>query len=610
MSETTIVLAVSLGVELLAAFLALRLIRSTGQKAGWALIATAAALMAVRGILALAGGFSLEPDVETELMTLCVALFMAAGAAMIGPVFREAKRTQVALAESESRFRNLFENAQIGIYRTTPGGRILMANPALTKMLRYDSFEALAARNLETEGCGPSYAREEFKRLAEQPGGVCGLEAEWTCCDGSPIFVRESAIAVRDEDGDVSYYEGTVEDVSRRRELEQQLLHAQKMDALGRLAGGVAHDFNNLLTAILGYTTLLLDRIPEGDAMRPAAEEILAAGKRAAALTSQMLIFSRRQVVQARPLDMNMVVLGMEALLRRVIGENIEMAVVLDPKLGLVKADLSQLEQVVLNLAVNARDAMPGGGRLTIETRNEDLDEEAARALPDVEPGTYVLLSVTDTGHGMTTEIRSHLFEPFFTTKEPGKGTGLGLAAVYGIVRKGNGAITVETEPGKGASFRILLPRIQATPTQRMRAAREDPPGMGTETVLLVEDEHSVRSLARTVLEKHGYRVIAAAQGEEALDHVRRYQGTIHLLVTDVVMPGMGGHQLAEHMRELRPDARVLYISGYNDSTAAIEGVLQAGAAFLQKPFTPGRLARAVRSVLDDGAPGLRPAGS
>jgi CheY-like chemotaxis protein len=217
-----------------------------------------------------------------------------------------------------------------------------------------------------------------------------------------------------------------------------------------------------------------------------------------------------------------------------------------------------------------------------------------------------VLLSVTDTGHGMTPEVRSHLFEPFFTTKEPGKGTGLGLAAVYGIVRKGNGAITVDTEAGKGAVFRILLPRIQATPTQRMRATREDPPGMGTETVLLVEDEHSVRSLARTVLEKHGYRVIAAAQGEEALDHVRRYPGTIHLLVTDVVMPGMGGHQLAEHMRELRPDTRVLYISGYNDSTTAIEGVLQAGAAFLQKPFTPGRLARAVRSVLDDKTPGMR----
>ena len=597
MKVTTLVLTLSLVIQVVAAVLSLRLVWTTGQRLGWGLIAAAAVLLAVRGLLALAGGFSHEPDIETELIALFVGLFMAAGAGAIGPVFREARRVQQALAESEARFRHLFENAQVGIYRTTPDGRILMVNPALLRMLKCDSFDRLASRNLEMEGFGPSYRREEFKRLVERPEGVRGLEAEWVCFDGSTIFVRENAVAVRDADGSVRYYDGMVEDITQSKELERRLLHAQKMEALGRLAGGVAHDFNNLLTAILGYATLLLDRIPEGDPMRPAVEEVISAGRRASSLTSQMLIFSRRQVVQARPLDMNTVVKGMEGLLRRLLGEAIEFEADLQADLWTVKADQNQMEQVILNLVVNGRDAMPSGGRLSIRTRNVELQDELQTEHLLLKPGTYVAISVSDTGHGMTPEVRSHLFEPFFTTKPPGKGTGLGLAAVYGIVKQGGGAITVETALGQGSTFTILLPRVEAIPKVSTAETEVKALPLGHETLLLVEDEASVRGLFREVLERYGYRVLVASRGEEAMEIALTHEGPIHLLVSDVVMPGMSGHELARRLQSQRHDMKVLYISGYSDTS--VEGLVQTGASFLQKPFTPGDLAQAVRAVLE-----------
>jgi signal transduction histidine kinase len=386
--------------------------------------------------------------------------------------------------------------------------------------------------------------------------------------------------------------------VSHRR-LEDQLLQSQKMEAVGRLAGGVAHDFNNLLTAIIGYSQLLLGGFDISDPRRESLEEIEKAGKRAAALTSQLLAFSRKQVLQMRLLDLNSVVSNMETMLRRLIGEDVELAVALRPGIGIVKADQGQLEQVIMNLAVNARDAMPQGGKMTIETAAASLDEEYAREHIGVQPGRYVMLAISDTGSGMDKATQARIFEPFFTTKERGKGTGLGLSTVYGIVNQSGGHIWVYSEPGRGTTFKIYLPLVE----DGSRPAREsaEPPrsGFGSETVLLAEDEEAVRKLTRGILEMHGYTVLEANSGPEALRAVQEYPGKIHLLLTDVVMPQMSGKSLSNSIGLLRPDIKVLYVSGYTDEAIIQHGVLDRSVAFLQKPFTPEGLTSKVREVLD-----------
>jgi PAS domain S-box-containing protein len=389
-------------------------------------------------------------------------------------------------------------------------------------------------------------------------------------------------------------------DVTERRTLETQLRQSQKMEAIGLLAGGVAHDFNNLLTAITGYSELALRRIRSDDPSRHDVEEILKAGERAAALTSQLLAFSRKQILQPRIIDFNSIVSEMEKMLRRLIGEDVVFRTVLDPELGNTRADPGQLEQVLMNLVINARDAMTRGGKLTIETRNVYLDEDYAKMHIAVVPGPYVMLAVSDTGVGMNEQTSARIFEPFFSTKEPGKGTGLGLSTIYGIVKQSGGNIWVYSEPGKGTTFKIYFPLVGAH-TQRIATATEaEEISNGNETILLAEDEEIVRNLARQVLEMYGYRVLEAASGKEALFICEQNKEPIHLLITDVIMPEMGGPELASRVAKLCPETKVLYMSGYTDSAIVHQGELDESAKFIQKPFTAERLARKVREVLDD----------
>jgi two-component system, cell cycle sensor histidine kinase and response regulator CckA len=388
-------------------------------------------------------------------------------------------------------------------------------------------------------------------------------------------------------------------DVSDRKRLEQQLIQSQKMEAVGRLAGGVAHDFNNLLTAISGYNELVLSQLPPGDPRRGHAEEIRRAADRAAGLTQQLLAYSRRQVLEPKVLDLNAVVSSMEKMLRRLIGEDVELATMQQPGLWPVRADPGQLEQVVLNLAVNARDAMPRGGRLQIATGNVAVDAASALSGVALVPGDYAVLTVADNGLGMTPEVKARLFEPFFTTKEKGKGTGLGLSTVYGIVKQSGGYIWVDSEPGRGTAFRVYLPRCHAEP-DRLEPPPASPESTtaGSETILLVEDEPEVRNLVEKLLAMQGYTVLVAASPSEALQLCEKERRRIDLLLTDVVMPDMSGRELARRLEPSRPEMRVLYMSGYTEDAIGRHGVLDPEIAFLQKPFSPDALARKVREGL------------
>jgi two-component system, cell cycle sensor histidine kinase and response regulator CckA len=383
------------------------------------------------------------------------------------------------------------------------------------------------------------------------------------------------------------------------RQSEERLRQAQKMEAVGRLAGGVAHDFNNLLTVITSYSDLLLEDLGSDDPKRDDVEQIRKAADGAAALTRQLLAFSRQQVLQPKALDLKTTVVGTEKLLKRLIGEDVQLTTFLAPDLGVVKADPGQIEQIIINLAVNARDAMPTGGRLTIEAANVDMDEAYVRGHAPARPGRYVMLALSDTGTGMDEQTKARIFEPFFTTKEPGKGTGLGLATVYGIVKQSGGFIWVYSEPGRGTSFKVYLPRVEEPAEPAAAPAATVEPLRGTETVLVVEDAASVRMVTRQVLERYGYAVLEAPNGDTALRLAAKHHGQIHLLLTDVVMPGLSGRQLAQQLAQLRPDMKVLYASGYADQAIVHHGILEAGIAYLQKPFTPETLGRRVRQVLD-----------
>jgi two-component system cell cycle sensor histidine kinase/response regulator CckA len=419
--------------------------------------------------------------------------------------------------------------------------------------------------------------------------------------DGSIRWIEGVGQTFYDDTGRPVRAAGVAMDMTVQKQLEQQFHQAQKMESVGQLAGGIAHDFNNLLTAILGYSNFLLEEsnaslIP--DRMKRDLEEIRRAGESAAKLTSQLLAFSRRQIIQPTVLNMNAVVEGLEPMMRRLIGEDVRMTARLSPDLGSTRADIGQLEQVIMNLAVNARDAMPQGGQITIETANVDLDDAYARLHGAVVPGAYVMLAVSDTGAGMTPEVQAKIFEPFFTTKPKGQGTGLGLATIYGIIRQNNGNIWVYSEPGTGTTFKVYLPRVNEQPQAVAQTTRPAVRG-GNETVLLVEDNDLVRRLASTVLTRTGYHVIEAPDADEALRAASEHQGQIHLLLTDVVMPGISGGLLAQRLSERYSDMRVLYMSGYTDSAVVDHGVLSPEVAFLQKPFTPATLAGAVRDVLD-----------
>jgi two-component system, cell cycle sensor histidine kinase and response regulator CckA len=416
--------------------------------------------------------------------------------------------------------------------------------------------------------------------------------------DGSYAIVLDRAYVVRDGEGQAVRMIGAMSDLSESRQLEEQLRQSQKMEALGRLAGGIAHDFNNLLTAVMGYCDLALRRLAEDHPATRNLTEIRKAGERATLLAHRLLSFSRKQPQQAKVLDLNHVMRETEHMLRRLIGEDVELVTELAPELHRVKADPGQLEQVLVNLAVNARDAMPSGGRLSVRTANVELDEQAGAVYPGVAPGQYVMLYVSDNGCGMDEQVRRHAFEPFFTTKRKGEGTGLGLATVYGIVKQCGGGIRIDTEPGHGAAFTILLPaEAGALEKRRPRAAMGPLPG-GSETVLLVEDEEAIRRMAREILEGSGYRVLEAGNGEEAVRLMASRGGAVDLLLTDVIMPGMSGCDLARQLSGSVPGMRVLYMSGYPDEAVAGRGVRGNGAGFLAKPFTPEMLANKIREVL------------
>ncbi len=511
---------------------------------------------------------------------------------------RERLQAERALRESEASHSALIEQAPVGIYRSSPAGRFLSANRAVVRILGYDSAEELLPLDLARDVyLDPAERQRLLNRDTYTDREYGEVETTWKRKDGRHLNVQLSVRAVRNRQGGVAYYETFVRDVTQERQLEAQILQAQKMEAVGRLAGGVAHDFNNLLTVILSYSDLLLEDLPAEATDRADVEEIRKAAITASALTRQLLAFSRQQVLEPRVLDLNAVVTSTEKLLRRLLGEDVHLTTTLATALGTVKADPGQLEQIIMNLAVNARDAMPRGGRLSIETANVDLEETDVRGHLAGQPGRYVMLAISDTGVGMDAATQARIFEPFFTTKEAGKGTGLGLATVYGIVKQSGGFVWVHSEPGSGSSFKIHLPRLDAPVTPAAAPAPE--PVDGSETVLVVEDVAAVRTVTRAMLERHGYTVLEAHDGETAIRLAEAHRGTIHLLLTDVVMPAVSGRALADHLIALRPVMRVLFVSGYTDDAIVRHGILQDGIAFLQKPFTPDVLARKVRAVLD-----------
>jgi two-component system cell cycle sensor histidine kinase/response regulator CckA len=505
-------------------------------------------------------------------------------------------------AERQVQFQaSLLDQVPNGIIAIDADGTIIQWNKFAVTLFQWKA-EDVVGRGIKAVGVLPESPLQESETANWLQNGYWEGELELRKRDGTTFsaYVIETAIRV----GQVGRgFVVLASDITYRKQLEDQLRQSQKMEAIGSLAGGVAHDFNNLLTAIIGYSQLAMGRLGYKERARADIAEIEKAAKRAAALTNQLLAFSRRQVLQPTVLDLNEVVMEVEKMLQRLIGEDIMLTTNLNTELGLVKADPGQIEQVIMNLVINARDSMPKGGKLTIETNNFVINRPYASRHGDVEPGPYVMLAVIDTGFGMDQETQARIFEPFFTTKQQGEGTGLGLSTVFGIVRQSGGHIWVYSEPGDGTTFKIYLPRIEdgASSVDEIREPVVESIH-GAETILLVEDEEVVRTLARQVLEINGYTVLEAESAADALILFEKHEGQIHLMVTDVVMPGKSGRELAERLVPSQPGMKVLYMSGYTDDAIVHHGVLDAGTSFLQKPFTPDALARKVREVLDKPA--------
>ena len=563
---------------------------------GWkpGVVATAFALT-VSAYFSLVGEHTTE-QLRTAILRLSLFFFLAMLICWLNAALRA---VQENLRRSELNFRSLVTNAPYGICRCDAGGQILDANPAFLAMLGYLVPAEMIGRHI----FGLYSENDRWFELADflrSSSPFKGLTAEWRRKDGTTTVVRISGRSVTNGREGGTVFELFTEDVTERRALEQQLRQSQKMEAVGRLAGGIAHDFNNLLMVISGYSEFLLERLVTEPDLRSPAQEIASASERASSLTRQLLAFSRKQMLAPKIVNLNGVVTENLKMLTRMIGEDIDLVMVPNSNLWSVRADAGQIEQVIMNLAVNARDAMPSGGKLTIETSNVTLDEDYARHHSPLRPGDYVMVAISDTGVGMDSETQSHIFEPFFTTKGT-KGTGLGLSTVYGIVKQSGGYIWVYSEIGKGTTFKIYLPRVASTEeeVQPVAVATVDEVEPGTETILLVEDEANLRYLARHYLEKQCYRVIEAADGAVAMQIAVAHEAIIHLLLTDVIMPGMNGRELAQRISEIRPNVKVLYMSGYTENVVGHNGMLDAGVRLLQKPFNLRDLKRIVREVLD-----------
>ncbi|HKW97230.1 MAG TPA: PAS domain S-box protein [Bryobacteraceae bacterium] len=554
------------------------------------------------------------PDEWTEAskmlvpLSIVIGLLMYAGGALAVTARREARtlewaKQQMAVQQQELREANermgaVIESSPVAIVAMDLAGNVKSWNPAAERMFGWTATEVVGQPP-------PFVANDEFQefqaKIEQAASGeiVCGMQGRRQRKDGAPIEVEVWTAPLRDDAGSICGVISSIVDISEKTKLEEQLRHSQKMEAVGRLAGGVAHDFNNLLTIINGYGHMMVESAGLADRLRTHAEQILKAGNQAAALTAQLLAFSRRQMIQPKPVDLNHVITNLEKMLRRIIGEHITLRTVLAPHLERVQADPNQMEQVLINLAANARDAMPQGGTLTITTNNVELYEQANCEGADIPPGSYIELTVADNGDGMDAEIKSHLFEPFFTTKERGKGTGLGLSSVYGSIHQIGGGISVWSERGSGTAFRIYLPQVLGSAGPEPIGPPRKEASRGNETILLVEDEAPLRRMLRETLAAAGYHVLEASDGSDALHRWQKQAESIDLLLTDVVMPLLNGRDLAKRLTAMAPNLQVVFMSGYADDVIAYHGILEPGTILVQKPFLPETLLAKVREVLD-----------
>ncbi|HAA03985.1 MAG TPA: hybrid sensor histidine kinase/response regulator [Syntrophobacteraceae bacterium] len=598
-----VILVSSVVLQFAAALLALRLIRVTRKHRAWLLIAAALALMAMRRayilVQLMSGSTTVPlPDLTGELIALTTSIFMVFGVGYIAPVFLAVQEANQALQENRAVLQAILDASPVGIVLIRD--RVIQwANQAMERMFGHakESYQGQSTALFypdiqEYERVG----KEIYPMVAHHEQG--GMDVRLRRRDGS-VFDGSVHVRALDSEDLGKGYIAALTDLTERKELEQQIIQSQKMEAIGRLAGGVAHDFNNLLTSIMGYSDLLATKLPPDSPQRRYVGEVRKASELAAALTRQLLTFSRKQVLQPCVLYINDVISEMRLMLEKLLGEGVTLELDLAPALGCIRSDHGQIEQVILNLLVNSRDAMPLGGSITIATANVDLDADFAGSHLAVTAGPHVMLTVSDTGEGMAEDTRRRMFEPFFTTKEKGKGTGLGLATTYAIVKQSGGTLWVDSEIGRGTTIKIYFPRVDEDRQVETRLAEPCMRTDGTETILLAEDERAVRDLAGEMLQKCGYTVLEAVDGEDAVRIAEGYGQAIDMLLTDVVMPGMNGRELAERLTVRRPAIKILYISGYTDNVIAQHGILDPGTQFLAKPFTQQQLARKVREVLD-----------